>query len=412
MNAVELQALINDRLPIVVQTFRGESKQWEQLRSRFVSDYPLRKIPHLTLDEYVIGKGRANRSFCYRIERELQALGLVGASTSYRYGVYFGKTKRVKTAKKQYHFAKCWGATVAEAFHSVKKAIVQLLEAGARNNAAAIRDNPLSPVLKGKLLFLYYPAKFAPIYAKSHLQYFAAELNLPGKFEAEADIQQALMNYRSQWPALQAQTACLFMRFLYDVFPYPPEVAKRNRPRPLPTPSLPLLHQAVSGACFITAVPAPIRAAPPAAAPGPAEHDPARQRRRKRIGNRGELIVLALEKQRLTAAGRADLAGRIVHVADRDDTAGYDVLSFNDDGTPRYIEVKSTTAPDLSPGFYLTANELDKSLKLQNFFVYLVFSAVSTSPRVLPLRQPTFNGLDFSLRPLMYHVIPQRDLCA
>ena len=33
------------------------------------------------------------------------------------------------------------------------------------------------------------------------------------------------------------------------------------------------------------------------------------------------------------------------HVSDTNDYAGYDILSYNDDGTERFIEVKTTKGP-------------------------------------------------------------------
>ena len=77
----------------------------------------------------------------------------------------------------------------------------------------------------------------------------------------------------------------------------------------------------------------------------------ARQKNSKRTGDRGELIVLALEKQRLIQGGKSELAEKVDHVADREDGLGYDILSFEDDGTNRPIEVKATTAPNLQTDF-------------------------------------------------------------
>src|SRR5262245_52465315 len=57
-------------------------------------------------------------------------------------------------------------------------------------------------------------------------------------------------------------------------------------------------------------------------------------------------------------AGRQDLADRVRHVAVLEgDGAGYDVASFAPDGTPRYIEVKTTTGSAETP-FYITSIEV------------------------------------------------------
>lgn len=61
------------------------------------------------------------------------------------------------------------------------------------------------------------------------------------------------------------------------------------------------------------------------------------------LGTSGELIVLERERERLLAAGRSYLAGRVEHVSStRGDGLGYDISSFDPDGHPRLIEVKTT----------------------------------------------------------------------
>jgi hypothetical protein len=80
--------------------------------------------------------------------------------------------------------------------------------------------------------------------------------------------------------------------------------------------------------------------------------------RNTKLGLSGELLVLEHEKERLVAAGRADLAELIRHVAKEEgDGAGFDVHSFRDDGSDLFIEVK-TTRDSSATQFFLTANEL------------------------------------------------------
>jgi hypothetical protein len=104
--------------------------------------------------------------------------------------------------------------------------------------------------------------------------------------------------------------------------------------------------------------------------PMPAPIDPAAEierrvaeaRERERIGLLGETLVLDSEKARLRAARREDLAARVVWVAEQDCSAGYDVLSFDDAGLERHLEVKSTTrSAAADQGFWLSANELHQA---------------------------------------------------
>ena len=69
--------------------------------------------------------------------------------------------------------------------------------------------------------------------------------------------------------------------------------------------------------------------------------------------------------------GRMDLAEKVTWVANENCNAGYDIQSFFEDGSYKYIEVKSTTARNVN--FYLTNNELEVAKLLgDNYFIYRV----------------------------------------
>src|SRR5690606_7782493 len=115
-------------------------------------------------------------------------------------------------------------------------------------------------------------------------------------------------------------------------------------------------------------VPAPkpsrVRDTPPAYTPSfsPARRDYLAQESQNRsLGRAGELFVVELEARRLHAAGKKTLGERVEHVAGtRGDGLGYDVLSFEENGRERLIEVKTTTFGELTP-FFVSRNELARS---------------------------------------------------
>jgi hypothetical protein len=403
MKRIEMKAHISERVPLLAKRDEADWKEAERLRKQFIADYPLPKINRLTLDQYVIGKGNLNLSFCYRLERDLDILGRILGARADKFGVYYGKTKSDTTVK--YRFAQHWGSNKDEAFTSVKQSIVSLLQAASRDDMVAIRENMISPMFKGKLLFIYYPEKFAPIYAWPHLEHFLVQLNIGGTFESEADMQRALMNYRNTWPALKKQHACLYMRFLYDLFGYPPSAAAPGAP----AAKAPLLHDAINGAIYIDKMP-PVTSAEPGPGTGSGLRDyEGQQKRLKQIGDRGEAVVLEMERRRLTAANRKDLAAKVQHIADRNDGAGFDILSYDEDGSERPIEVKALSGKALDRGFYITANEIEKASSLSNYYIYFVFSAMSKKPRVLPMRKPFADDRNFALKPTAYHATRKED---
>lgn len=83
-----------------------------------------------------------------------------------------------------------------------------------------------------------------------------------------------------------------------------------------------------------------------------------RDARNRALGRAGEERVLTHERASLLAAGRTDLADRIRWVSHLDgDGAGYDIQSFDIDGSSRLIEVKTTNGWERTP-FHITRNEL------------------------------------------------------
>jgi hypothetical protein len=401
MNRLQMAEEIKSRAPLLAKRDKDEWKNAEKLRAKFVADYSSKRILSLTMDEYVIGKGATNRSFCYRIEREMDPLGRITGATAFKFGVYFGRTK--KDPAEQYRFLKRWGGNYNDAFTAVKRAIVDLLEAASNDDRDAIRNNRLSPMLKGKILFLYHPHSFAPIYAREHLEHFMAALNLADSVASLTDMQSALMAYRSSWPELMAQHPALYMRLLYDIFGYPDYEEDSVEKDASSPPTVPLLNEAIDGAVVIDRMPVPLNPlSKDSNSSGKTDYE-AHHRTCKRIGDRGEAIVFALEQNRLRDAGKSELAQRIRHVSQENDGLGYDILSFEDDGSKRLIEVKATTEANLDRGFYLSNNEFEKAATLSNYYIYLVFSAMTKHPRILRLKKPAFDGTQFILQPRAYH---------
>jgi hypothetical protein len=91
---------------------------------------------------------------------------------------------------------------------------------------------------------------------------------------------------------------------------------------------------------------------------------------RKDLGDAGENLVLLNEKNLLVELGLIELSEKVQKVKDGE---GYDVLSFNRDGSEKYIEVKTTKGGKKSP-FYISANELSFSeLNADSYCIYRIY---------------------------------------
>ncbi|MEA5162471.1 DUF3883 domain-containing protein [Cereibacter johrii] len=129
--------------------------------------------------------------------------------------------------------------------------------------------------------------------------------------------------------------------------------------------------------------------------------DPAlRDLKNRKIGLRGEEIVFHSERARLSAAGKPELAKMVKWVSQEEgDGAGYDIRSFETDGTERFYEVKSTIGHRRTP-FFLSKNERDFAEEApENFRIFRLYE-IGRTPRSFLIAPPLDSAL--ILEPSVY----------
>lgn len=126
----------------------------------------------------------------------------------------------------------------------------------------------------------------------------------------------------------------------------------------------------------------------------------ARDAQNTALGRAGERFVLELERNRLTKAGKADLAAKVTWISEEQgDGAGYDIGSFDKDGSPRLIEVKTTNGP-ATTSFLVTANEVQISrANPDTYWLYRVYD-FAKAPRIYCVKGPLDDG--WTLEPAVY----------
>lgn len=134
---------------------------------------------------------------------------------------------------------------------------------------------------------------------------------------------------------------------------------------------------------FLTTMEAPpteVGYTPDAVSEAPAIYNPAgvnyleREAQNQSLGDAGEEFILNFERARLIHAGKNSLADRIERVSVTvGPSAGFDIRSFEENGTDRYIEAKTTKYGKNTP-FFVTANELRFSEKNSSrYYLYRLF---------------------------------------
>jgi hypothetical protein len=110
--------------------------------------------------------------------------------------------------------------------------------------------------------------------------------------------------------------------------------------------------------------------------------------RNRSLGSAGEEFVLLYERHRLAQVGEGKLSKKVEHVsATKGDGLGFDILSYELDGTEKYIEVKTTASGKEAP-FFVTRNELSFSKEEPNRFnLYRLFE-FRNKPRMFTLTGP------------------------
>ena len=113
-----------------------------------------------------------------------------------------------------------------------------------------------------------------------------------------------------------------------------------------------------------------------------------RDARNRALGRAGEERIVLYERSSLVAAGRDDLANRVRWISDQDgDGAGYDIASFEADGRPRLIEVKTTNGWERTP-FHISRNELAVAEERRRDWCLVRLWNFAREPRAFELRPP------------------------
>jgi hypothetical protein len=377
---------------------QGSYKERESLRRDFEKLFPRDKILKLKPDEYVQGKGN-KESFCYWIEWKLSELGHIQGTPVKKFGVFHSKKENSLQFTKEFKQRE-------NPFGAVLTEIVSLLDAAAENDFEKIRDAKISPMFKGKILFLYFPKKFLNIYSPRHIDHFLGQLRLnePGANIDLISKRELLVNFKNADEVMKDWSMFEFHDFLYETWKSPP--SQKNVTS--------LLKD------YVFDFPAPEETEPEfislkAGKPSETAENESRKksgvtdferqnRRNKLAGNQGEDIVFLAEKKALQANGKGNLAKDVKAVCKTDENAGFDILSFEPDGTPKQIEVKSTTnsppSSNSSFRFFLSANEYEKSKTLPNYHLYIVFAVKSKTPKIWQIKNPASLEPDYlALRP-------------
>jgi len=100
----------------------------------------------------------------------------------------------------------------------------------------------------------------------------------------------------------------------------------------------------------------------------------AREARNQSLGRAGEELILQFEQFRLLSLGHSKLAEKVEHVSKtKGDGLGYDILSFDPDGSERFVEVKTTAFAKETPFFASSSELIFANKNAKQYSLYRLF---------------------------------------
>lgn len=387
-----------------IERVMEERKPLHDIRTEFIKYFTPARLRTIGLEDYGLGytKDESHPNFCYILERKLDGLGRILGTNAKKFGIYYSRKKRKLEVTRK------WGKTSDIAFPAIKNSIIELLEAGKQNDLDAIAANKLSLMFKGKILSIYFPNRYLNVFSDEHLDFFLTQLELDTDKLTGIDAaykKEALVEFKNRDEVMRNWSLEMYCYFLYNYYPGRPP--KKGHPpndllAPYRTPVFP--SNPLPYIVDLTILPPEEPKVGSGGRKGSSNPDYSEKSRvQKEIGDRGEKIVRDMERERLSKAGKHELAAKVDKC--KHDNEGFDILSFEEDETPRYIEVKTTRAEIGKFSFFLSANELEKASVLPNYFVYIVFEILDKCPKIWVLGNPFQPENDYVVKkPSLYKV--------
>lgn len=361
-------------------------KETEKKRQDFVRHFTIDRIRKMNIDEYVEGKDKSANIFCYALEHTLGAYGLIKGGSARKFGIYYSQEQSNYVITQNWNYG-----TSEESFRHLRKALVELIIAGKNCDIDTIRQSPISPMFKGKILATYFPEKYLSVFSEAHLDYYIHRLDLDYKVTSETDIidkRQILVDFRNSNPTMSKWPLHAFAHFIYTTYPGSPKKSED-------------IGNYLESADFASGDFVSVDDKTEDLKHGKGDYAD-QQKSRAKLGERGEYVVMQHEIDKLK---RLKIKKKPIQQSLTDDSLGYDILSYAEDKTPIYIEVKSTNLSPKDFHIYLTANELATAHKYgYRYHVYIVFNPNAAKPAIFDWGNPFLEKDKVALIPVHYKI--------
>lgn len=121
-----------------------------------------------------------------------------------------------------------------------------------------------------------------------------------------------------------------------------------------------------------------------------------RDAQNRQLGKAGEELIFLHEQQNLKTAGRSDLAAKVQWTSVMEgDGFGFDIKSFEPNGDPRLLEVKTTNGWERTP-FHISRNELAVANQQGGEWHLVRVWNFARDPKAFSIRPPLTDHIDLT----------------
>lgn len=154
---------------------RIESLGFEE-RKKFLSKYPIEKIPNLTIEQYIIEN---DNSFSHWLRYKLHNVVSMGNTRPATFGVYTTK-ETGSQIRLSPSYEKDFGSDYKKAFNSLKKEIVYFLEDIKQKNYDNYEKyKRMNRSLRDMLMVVYFSDRFVPVCTEATIEACLKSVSIP-----------------------------------------------------------------------------------------------------------------------------------------------------------------------------------------------------------------------------------------
>ena len=271
-----------------------------------------------------------------------------------------------------------------------------MLKYGKKKNYEKIKNNRISPNFKSKILSLYFPKDYLPIFNETHIEAYLRFLNISyddKEYDTVEKKKLLLKEFKENHKVFKNYSNNIFVRFLYrhvkryvqfnndeliedidytQIIKIDFKYLNKHNNKPKKT------FQKTKGRDYEL-----------------------EGYNKINIGKKGEKAILDYEISKLKRLGKIKLAKKVRNVSD-DTSLGYDIISYDEKGREIHIEVKTKNSSKEILDFYITSNELDKFNNDKKYRLYYLYDIRSKHPKLHIIDKKRFK--QSYLQPVLYRV--------